>query len=249
MSHGRTAFRSVGATALVVLAALTALFAGSWDAASPLATVDAESSEEATIRVSAKRLANEQTEFGLQVYSEGEWSADRTLPRLRRLSPNAEVDRWYRSSSIELDSGQLVRIVARLLETGQFEVGLQEIVDGEDSERRFPQTRLFPRSPTVNQWLNTSPLVLANPNPEPPYTPLVGAKGREGSDIEFASWYNNDGVHTWVRSGAIGSKAVDTGEEAHATRLYLIQACVNSQDRSLRIEGLSGARRGHDRHV
>lgn len=240
VSYLHIAFRSVGVAALVAFAALTAVFVGNGDAASPLAIVDAETIEEATVRISAKRLANERTEFGIQVHSEGEWVADRTLPRLRRLSPNAEVDRWYRSSSIDLDSGHLVRIVARLLETGQFEVGLHEVVDGEDSERRIPQTRLFPRNPTVDQWLNTSPLVLANLSPEPLHPPLVGASGWEGSDIEFASWYNDNGVHTWVRSATAVPEALGAGEEAHAMRLYLTQACSNSREQSLRIEGLSG---------
>ncbi|MDE2893303.1 MAG: hypothetical protein OXN86_12485 [Chloroflexota bacterium] len=234
-------FRSVGAAALIAFAALTAVFVGNWIALSPPSTVEAEDTEEATVRISAKRLANELTEFGLQVYSEGEWAADRTLPRLRSLSPNADVNRWYRSSSIELDSGHLVRIVARLLETGQFEVGLHEIVDGQDSERRIPQTRLFPRSPTVDQWLNTSALVLANPDPGPPHTPLVGTSGWVGLDIEYTSWYNNDGVHTWVRSGTSVSKVVDAEEEALPRSLYLTQACGNSQERTLRIEGLSGS--------
>lgn len=239
MSYRHIALRSVGAAALLAFAAVTAVFVGNWDAASPLAAVEAERSEEATIRISAMRLANERTEFGLQVFSEGEWAAHRALPRFRSLSPNAEVDRWYRSSSIELDSGHLVRIVARLLETGQFEVGLHEIVDGRDSERRVPQTRLFPRRPMVDRWLNTSPLVLTDFDPESPHAPLVGASGWQGTDIEFASWYDNDGVHSLVRSGTVVSKVVETGEIAHTTRLYLTQACSDSQERSLRIEGLS----------
>ena len=91
----------------------------------------------------------------------------------------------------------------------------------------------------VDKWLNTSPLILADLDPEPPHAPLVGASGWEGTDIEFASWYNNDGVHTWVRSGTLVSKAVDTGEEANTTRLHLTHACANSQERSLQVEGLS----------
>ena len=115
-----------------------------------------------------------------------------------------------------------------------------EIVDGQDRERRTPQTRLFPRSPTVGQWLNTSALILANPDPGPPHTPLVGTSGWDGSDIEFASWHNNDGVHTWVRSSTFVSEVVDEEKETFTRRLHLTQACGDSQERTLQIEGLSG---------
>ena len=233
-------FRALATVVLVAVAALSAAFVANWEDLSPFPTVEAETTEETTIRISAKRLPSERTEFGLQVQSAGEWAAQRELPPLRRLSSDVDVDRWYRSSSIELESGHVVRIVARLLESGQIEVGLHEILEGEDGERILPYTRLFPRSPTVDQWLNTSPLVLANLNPKPPHTPLVDSSGTVGPGIEFASTYDDEGVHTWVRSGAHVTETGGAGGEALATPLYLTLACGNSRERTLRIEGLAG---------
>ena len=178
-------FRALATVMLVAVAALSAAFVANWEDLSPFPTVEAETTEETTIRISAKRLPSERTEFGLQVQSAGEWAAQRELPPLRRLSSDVDVDRWYRSSSIELESGHVVRIVARLLESGQIEVGLHEILEGEDGERILPYTRLFPRSPTVDQWLNTSPLVLANLNPKPPHTPLVDSSGTVGPGLSL----------------------------------------------------------------
>ena len=240
VNHGTSALRLVAVMTLVVAAAFSATFLGHGGSFSSLPTIEAETTGQATIRISAKRLGNGWTEFGLQVQSGGGWGTDRQLPQLRLLRPTADLARWYRSSSIELDSGHVVQIAARLVETGQIEVGLHETVNEEDGERRIPQTRLFPRSPTVEQWLNTSPLVLANLNPEPAHTPLVGADGWVGSEIEFASWSNNEGVHTWVRSGASVSNAAGAVEETQTTPLYLTQACSSGQERTLRIEGLSG---------
>ena len=128
---------------------------------SPFASVEADATEEATVRISAKRLENGPTEFGLQVRSDGAWGPEeRLLPRSRMFPANAQAGRWLRSSPLELDSGHVVRITAQLLENGRIEFGLHEVIDGELGERLLPRSRMFPTNPTVNRWLNSSPLVL-----------------------------------------------------------------------------------------
>ena len=136
----------------------------------PFPEAQAEASEEATVRISAKRLESGRTEFGLQVRSDGAWGPqERLLPRSRMFPANAEVGRWLRSSPLELDSGHVVWITAQLLENGRIEFGLHEVISGELGERLLPRSRMFPTNPTVGRWLNSSSLVLSvQTEPEEP---------------------------------------------------------------------------------
>ena len=205
------------------------------------ATVGAEATEEATVRISAKRLANGRTEMRLQVWTDGAWDAKRLPPARRHLTANARVNTWIRSGTIELTSGHVVRISARRLESGQIEFRLLEVVDGEDSKPMLPEERLLPRSAAVGVWHNTSPLVLADPDPPPGYTPVVDASGWVGTKVEFSSSYDDEGVHTWVRSRARYENDAEGRAEAFVVaggRQYLTQACRNSDELSLQIDGL-----------
>ena len=202
----------------------------------PFPSAQAEATEEATVRISAKRLADGRTELGLQIKQEGEWSAERLKPTGRFIPTNAQVDREYRSGPLELESGHVVRIAAQLLESGQIEVGLREVVDGELGERLPLGNRLFPRSPTVGVWHNTLQLVLADPNPPelpPGYTPLVGASGWVSESIDYSSSYDENGVQTRVVSRVASENAPDGA-------LFLTQACWNSNIHRLQIDGLPG---------
>ena len=59
------------------------------------------------------------------------------------------------------DASDEVRIVARKLEDGRIEFGLQQR-ESEDSwgERMLPATRFFPADATVDRWLRSSPLTV-----------------------------------------------------------------------------------------
>ena len=199
------------------LAAVTALFAVVFLAQgsvlngvgglhpSPFASVEAEATEEATVRISAKRLENGRTEFGLQIRSDGAWGpVERLLPRSRMFPANARVGRWLRSTPLELDSGHVVRITAQLLENGRIEFGLHEVIDGELGERLLPRSRMFPTNPTVDRWLNSSSLVLSVRNQgdvpmddetgetdtaEPVWTPITEA---QSGTTEAGAYYQID---------------------------------------------------------
>ena len=66
MNHGQMEFRALATVVLVAVAALSAAFVANWEDLSPFPRVEAETTEETTIRISAKRLPSERTEFGLQ---------------------------------------------------------------------------------------------------------------------------------------------------------------------------------------
>ena len=61
-----------------------------------------------------------------------------------------------------------VRIVARRLDDGRTEFGLQQRgTDGEWAERQLPTRRFFPADPGHGRWLSSSPLGVAPPPKEP----------------------------------------------------------------------------------
>lgn len=59
-----------------------------------------------------------------------------------------------------------VRIVARRLDDGRTEFGLQQRVDGEWSEEQLPRSRYFPVEVSHDRWLRSSPLRLTVAAPE-----------------------------------------------------------------------------------
>lgn len=248
MSGAKCLWRAAALVSLSFMAVLAVVAPniefGSGAAPGLTATVGAEATEEATVRISAKRLANGRTQMGLQVWTDGAWDAERLSPARKFLPANGRVGTWFRSGTIELPSGHVVRIGAQPLESGQIEFRLVEVVDGEDGEPMLPTERLLPRSAEVGVWHNTSPLVLADPNPPelpPGYTPAVDASGWVGTAIEFSSWYDAEGVHTWVRSRARYENDAEGRAEAFVAaggRLYLTQSCLNSDELSLQIDGL-----------
>ena len=57
-----------------------------------------------------------------------------------------------------------MRIVARKLESGRVEFGLQQRQsDNTWGDRRLPRVRFFPTTATVGNWLASSPLTLTAP--------------------------------------------------------------------------------------
>ena len=214
-------------TALVITAVLFDTSVWNGGGVEPFPRAQAEATEEATVRVSAKRLENGRTEYGLQVQSGGVWREDRLQPSSRLLPTNLIEGRLSYSREIELGSGHVVVISASLQESGQIEFGLHEVVASGRGERQLPDQRLFPRTPPVGQWLNSSRLVLPGPVDTERFSPLVGARGWASATVQFVSRGHERGVDTVVanRSEPIPGSVI----------MGLHQVCLNGQDVSLEL--------------
>ena len=77
------------------------------------------------MRIVARKLETGRVEFGLQQRQPDNTWGDRQLPSVRFFPTTAAVDRWLASSALDLPVSE-VRIVARKLETGRIEFGLQQ---------------------------------------------------------------------------------------------------------------------------
>ena len=129
---------------------------------------------EGGVRIVAQRLDGGRVEFGLQQRgSDGEWG-ERLLPSRRFFPSGATVGRWLSSSPLTVSAvagapaaDVEVRIVARRLDGGRVEFGLQQRgSDGEWGERLLPSRRFFPSGATVGRWLSSSPLTVNVPQPD-----------------------------------------------------------------------------------
>ena len=76
------------------------------------------------------------------------------LPRQRYFPADATVDRWLRSSPVEVGGAEIGRINARLLEDGRIEFAFTPT----DGERIAPQARYFPADARVGRWLHSTEL-------------------------------------------------------------------------------------------
>ena len=103
-------------------------------------------------RIVARRLADGRTEFGWQPAEDGQ----RVLPRSRYFPTGAQVDRWLRSSPIEVDGVEIGRINARLLADGRIEFGFTPT----GGERILPSSRYFPVGAAVDRWLRSTVIEL-----------------------------------------------------------------------------------------
>ena len=102
-----------------------------------------------SVRIAARKLANGNLEFGLQLVGGNEW-----LPRARFFPyTTVEVGRWLRASPYGMSDGEDVRIRARKLANGKVEFGLQVGADRQwlPSQRNFPY-----HTAAVNRWLYAS---------------------------------------------------------------------------------------------
>jgi len=122
------------------------------------------------VRIVARKLENGRIEFGLQQRQADDTWGDRQLPRVRFFPTTATVDRWLASSPLGLPAGE-VRIVARKLENGRIEFGLQQRqADDSWGNRQLPRVRFFPTTATIGRWLASSPLTLTAPQATRHYT-------------------------------------------------------------------------------
>ena len=142
--------RRVGRSLLVVVSVATATFAVAGASEAQVGSGE--------VRVVARRVDDGRVEFGLQERAGSEaWEATR-FPSKRFFPVDAAVGRWLASSPLSVDSGE-VRVVARRVDDGRVEFGLQERAGSEAWEaRRFPSKRFFPVDAAVGRWLVSSPL-------------------------------------------------------------------------------------------
>ena len=123
----------------------------------------AAEAEAPEVRIVARRLESGRVEFAMQhLGGGGEWG-ERTLPSRRFFPTTARVGRWLHSSSLSIDTTPAteLRIVARRLQSGGLEFGLERRgADGEWGERQLPRRRFLPSDATVGRWLASSVLTV-----------------------------------------------------------------------------------------
>ena len=159
--------RRAGAAIIALLAVLGGAVVSTAAAAQEAATEDVE------VRIVARKLDSGRVEFGLQQRQSDDTWGDRQFPRVRFFPTTATVDRWLASSTLDLPVGE-VRIVARKLDDGRVEFGLQQRqTDNTWGDRQLPRVRFFPTTATVNRWLASSPFTLTAPQAGIRYTAVT----------------------------------------------------------------------------
>ena len=144
----RTARRAAVA-ALTALAACAAIIAADF---TPPA--QAQSDDETSGRIVARRLDDGRVEFGWQPTG-----GERVLPRQRYFPNDITHNRWLRSSPIEVDGAEIGRINARQLSDGRIEFAFTPT----DGERIAPQARYFPADARVGRWLRSTEIAIGPP--------------------------------------------------------------------------------------
>ena len=195
MTH---ALRSAAVASLAALAALAALLAA--DLTPP---VQAQSEDETTGRIVARRLANGRVEFGWQTPS-----GARVLPKSRYFPAPADatVDRWLRSSPVEVGGVAIGRINARLRADGRIEFAFTPT----DGERVLPQSRNFPADARVGRWLRSTEITIAAPAPR--YIAVSAGYAHTcaiRSDGEIECWGDNERGQSDPPPGSF--RAIDAG--------------------------------------
>ena len=104
--------------------------------------------EPARGRIIARRLADGRTEFGWQPAG----AVEPILPRARYFPVSATVDRWLRSTPVEVDGAAIGRIEARRRADGRIEFAFTPT----GGERILPPSRYFSVSPTTDRWLRST---------------------------------------------------------------------------------------------
>ena len=142
-------------TSRVLLAAAAAITVAVAIIATDLTSpASAQSDDEATGRIVARLLDDGRVEFGWQPAG-----GARVLPRARYFPPDATVDRWLRSSPVEVGGSAIGRINARLLDDGRIEFAFTPT----DGEQITPQARYFPAGARVGRWLRSTEITISPP--------------------------------------------------------------------------------------
>ena len=199
--------RTVRSAAIATLAALAALAA--IIAADLTPPVQAQSEDETTGRIVARRLDDGRVEFGWQP-ADGE----RVLPTQRYFPATIDHNRWLRSSPVEVGGAEIGRINVRLHDNGRIEFAFTPT----NGERIQPRGRYFPANAQVGRWLNSTEITIGPPEDE---APAVGSGFslsagnvhtcaiRESGEIEC--WGNNSDGRADAPAGQFS--AVSAGGE------------------------------------
>ncbi len=134
--------RSAAIAALTALAAVAAIIAVDFTA-----PISAQSDDEIAGRIVARRLDDGYVEFGWQPAGN-----ERILPHLRHFPPDARVDHWLNSSTVEVEGTEIGRVNARLRSDGKIEFAFTPI----DGERIEPRARYFPVDAGVGRWFHSA---------------------------------------------------------------------------------------------
>ena len=155
--HGNTNVRARGGgggkTLLLTLALLTLAAVAALLAADFTPPVQAQSEDETTGRIVARQLDDGRVEFGWQPTG-----GARVLPRQRYFPAPADatVDRWLRSSPVEVGGVEIGRINARLWSSGRIEFAFTPT----DGERIAPPARYFPADARAGRWLRSTEIAI-----------------------------------------------------------------------------------------
>ena len=160
--------------ALLALAAVVALIAAGFTT-----PAQAQNEDETSGRIVARRLDDGRVEFGWQPTGE-----ERVLPRQRYFPPDATVDRWLRSSPVEVAGAAIGRIEFAFTPT--------------DGERITPQARYFPADARAGRWLRSTEIAIGPPEDAAPGFTAISAGDHHACAIRGAGaiecWgYNNAG--------------------------------------------------------
>ena len=157
-------------------------------------TASAQSEDETTGRIVARRLASGRVEFGWQPPS-----GARVLPQSRYFPADAEIGKWLRSSPVEVGGVAIGRINARLLSDGRIEFAFTPT----DGERILPQSRKFPADARVGRWLNSTEITIGLPEDEAPAVSTGSSLSAGGNHTcgllesgEVECWGDNDDGQT-----------------------------------------------------
>ena len=191
--------------ALLALAAVAAIIAADF-------TTPAQAqSDETAGRIVARQLEDGRVEFGWQPTG-----GARVLPRQRYFPTDATVDRWLRSSPVEVDGAEIGRINARLLGDGRIEFAFTPT----DGERIEPQARYFPAGARVGRWLRSTEIAIVPPEDAAPRYTAISAGTSHTCAIrtsgEISCWGANGFGQTDAPSGAF--TAITAGD-VHACGL------------------------------
>ena len=146
------------AVALAALAAAIIAAAVALD----LAPVAAQSDDEQTGRIVARRLDDGRTEFGWQPATIYGAAGNRVLPTQRyfpadeQVLEGEQVGRWLNSSPVEVEGAEIGRINARLHADGRIEFAFTPT----DRERILTDARYFPAAPRHNRWLRSTEITI-----------------------------------------------------------------------------------------
>ena len=201
--------RSAAIAALTALATAIAIIAA--DLTPP---ASAQSNDETTGRIVARLLEDGRVEFGWQPTG-----GERVLPRQRYFPADATVDRWLRSSPVEVGGAEIGRINARLLSDGRIEFAFTPT----DGERILTRSRYFPPNAGVGRWLRSTEIAFGPAAPR--YIAISAAYGSHTCAIstsgDLACWGANEygqsdtptGSYTAVSTGSRHTCAIrESGE-------------------------------------